>query len=196
MRKEDSKMQKFISFHGMGFDFDEPNTFGPWLTQYVKKFGPVHHCKFPLDRLTYKDWEQTAKDDNNCVIDEKTIIIAHSLGTLFLPKFLHKYGLKPKAVVCIAGGYTSLFCHHKELGSFAPTKEDFLYVRENVDNRYFVYSSPDRFFSEDMQKEYAGLMGAESMFLSGYGHFGRTEGVTKIPELEGLIEQIVKNGKN
>lgn len=60
---------------------------------------------FPLLKdITFEKWESIFKTILN-KIDKNTIIIAHSLSTLFIVKMALKYKLSFKALICVAGGF-------------------------------------------------------------------------------------------
>ncbi len=173
----------FVTFHGMGFNFDEKDTFGPNLTNKLQQFGEVYNCHFDLNNLEYTNWEETAKNlikDN--LITPNTIIFAHSLGTLFAIKFLAKFNLTPKALISIAGGYHPQMSLHPLLKTFTPTIIDFDFIKHNVKNKVFIYSNNDRFFDELMQQNYIKAGDFKPVFVPNKGHFGRTEKVLDLDE--------------
>ena len=181
-----------ITIHGIGFNFDEPNTFGPYLTEHLKKYGEITNCHMPLgENLTFKNWEnELNKFKNN--LNEKTIVVAHSLGTLFVLIFLNKYNLKINTLISIGAGYNTDYLKNSTFKDFVPTKEDFSYCNKNIKNKFMIFSEKDRFFSEKHQQDYIKLLGAQPVYIPGQGHFGRTEGVTEIPKVVEIVDALVK----
>ena len=55
-----------------------------------------------------------------------------------------------------------------------------------------IFSEKDRFFNEKHQQDYIHYLGAKPVYVLGQGHFGRTEGITKIPKVLEIMEEITK----
>lgn len=185
---------KFVTIHGTGFNFDEPNTFGPYLTGELSEFGEVYNLHLPLgEKISYANWCNEV-DKNVNLFTEDTIVIAHSLGTFFVPKYLAAKKLQINTFIAIAGGlpndneYGTL---DKFATQFKLSKEDCEYIKYNVKNRCFIYSDNDRYFNSDMQQRYINNMNADGIYVEGKGHFGRTEKVTEIPEVIEIVKNIL-----
>ena len=181
-----------ITIHGIGFNFDEPNTFGPWLSERLKKYGSLTNCHFALgDDLTFKNWEKELDKYKN-KLTENTTVVAHSLGTLFVLIYLRKNNLKIGSLISIGAGYNTDYLKNPTYKDFVPSKEDFEYCKNNINNRFMIFSEKDRFFNEKHQQDYIHYLGAKPVYVVGQGHFGRTEGITKIPKVLEIMEEITK----
>ena len=183
---------KFLTVHGLGFNFEEEGTFGPYIINVLNKYGSVTNAKFPLgDGLTPQNWENGMKNLLKTFdIDNQTIIVCHSLGTLFTPKFLAENKLKPYGIICIAGGYPTDYVG--PLLAFAPQPEQMEWCKQNIKKRSFIYSSHDGYFNESAQQSYIEHIGAKPYFLEGYGHFGRADHITDLPILEQVVLDMMK----
>ena len=182
----------FVTIHGLGFDFTQEGTFGPYVISKLKQFGDVYNCKFPLgDQLIYSVWEKTlelAINNNDVKLDQDTIVVAHSLGTMFLPKFITRHNIKLKGFIAIAGGYYPGYKGPTD--DFMPTAEEMKYAKNNIKEKHFVYSDNDRYFIKETQQNYITSIDAIPHFIPGKGHFGRTEKITEIPEIEQIVKEM------
>ena len=183
---------EIITIHGIGFNFDEPNTFGPWLSEKLRSYGTLTNCHMPLgDELTFENWESVLNNFKD-KLNENTTIVAHSLGTLFVLIYLNKHNKKIKNLISIGAGYNPEYLKNDTYKDFVPSIEDFEYCKRNIQNKFMVFSEKDRFFSEKHQQDYINFLGAKPIYIPGQGHFGRTEGVTKIPKVIELMEELSK----
>ena len=191
----------FVTVHGIGFNFTEPETFGPYIVSNLENLGPVYNCKFPLgDQIKYDIWEsvlEKAISSGEVELNEKTIVIAHSLGTMFFPKFIAKHNIKVFGLIAIAGGFYPGYKGPTD--DFMPTTDEMAYAKNNIKVKHFIYSNNDRYFLPEIQQNYLNAIDAEPHFIPGKGHFGRTEKITSIPEVisiaNTLIDQISQNNK-
>lgn len=119
------------------------------------------------------------------VIDEGAILIGHSLGAIFLAKYLaHNKLSKPaKAVMMLAGPYADE--ELEDLGGFGLSDADDLVNIFNSTNRVvFVHASDDPVVSIAEQEHYKkALPMAEYHLLEGPDHFMRPD----FPEMVDLI---------
>ena len=181
-----------VTVHGIGFNFDEPNTFGPWLSKRLQKYGNLTNCHFPLgEGITFANWEKEL-DKFKDNLNENSTVVAHSLGTLFILIYLRKNNLKISSLISIAAGYNPAYLNDPTYKDFVPSEQDFEYCKENIKNRYMIFSERDRFFGEKHQQSYIEHLGAESVYLAGQGHFGRKEGVTQIPKVIDIMNEITR----
>ena len=184
-----------LLLHGNSFYFQN-ESFGPNLIQCLEENHFYYKApRMPLGEQTdYKTWKPCF-DKIKGEINSETIIIAHSLSGLYLPRFLNEENLKPYATISIASGKKSQIASiiPNKYKNFISRNKDFEYVRNNVPNRFCIYSNGDHIFSLNELTEYARSMNSKILFLENKGHFGRSSGVKAIPELNKLVVQLEKN---
>lgn len=180
-----------IIMHGMSAHLEQG--FGASLIKRMESLGlNVITPHFPLkEEITFKAWEETAK--KYLLFFQNSVVICHSLSTLFILKFFKKYKLKCKILITIAGGYAEKIDDPKFLYliDFIPTKQDFEYAKENIPFRYSFYSDNDDVFSQKNLSDYISLLSSNGIFLKNHGHFGQSSKVTDIPEIETIVKNIL-----
>ena len=185
---------KIVTIHGIGFNFDEPETFGPSVTKTLQKFGKVFNCHQPLgEDITYENWSKVLDEyQKTTAIDKNTIIVCHSLGTIFTTKYLYENKLSVYGIIYIAGGYSPNIDDFPVYKDFHFSPEAFEYVSNHSEKRVFLYSSKDRFFPLEAQNYFINLSKSKPIFVQGMGHFGRADGVKKIDIIESIMNDIIK----
>ena len=177
-------MKNLIILHGMSCYLEEC-----WLNSILenkvlsKKFNfIVPH--FPLEKeITFEKWDDLfAQYMPN--IDENTTIIAHSLSTLFIIRFLYKHQLKINKLICVGGGYAKGAPGAlKYLSAFIPQDVEFDYARQNIPHRYHIFSDNDHIWSPEHIEAYNSLLNPIEIKTHNCGHYGRTSKVKVIPEI-------------
>ena len=191
MIMREKKIVNFVSVHGIGFNFDEENTFGPWLSERLKRYGKLTNCHFPLgDQMTFKNWELEL-DKHKQELNQNTTVVAHSLGALFILIYLKKNNLKIGSLISIGAGYNTAYSNHPIYKDFVPSASDFEYCKNNITNRFMIYSDNDRFFTEEHQQSYIKNLDAQPVYVKGQGHFGRSDGVAEIPAAVDVLKAII-----
>jgi len=184
-----------LLLHGNSFHFQN-ESFGPNLIQCLEENHFYYKApQMPLgEDAKFKNWKSYF-DKVAGKIDNQTIIIAHSLSALYIPRFLNETDKKPYAVITIAGGKKSQIASiiPNRYQHFVSRNKDFDYVKNNIPNRFCFYSNNDHIFTETELKNYAESMNGKQVFLENKGHFGRSSGVKAIPELNKLVVQLGKN---
>ncbi len=143
------------------------------------------------EKITFDNWENsTIKYKNEFT---NSIVICHSLSSLFIIKFLHKHNLKCKCLITIGGGFSDKIDNSKfyYLKDFIPSNEDFKYIRTKINYRYSFYSNDDDIFTQKQLKEYVNMLSSKSILKENCGHFGIKSGVKDIPEIEEIITSII-----
>ncbi len=185
-------MQNIVIIHGMSCGLDE--CFGLGLKEKLHRVDKYNiiEPKFAIHpNITLEKWI----DEMDKFIDKlgkDSIFVCHSLGTLFVIKYMHLRKIKSKCLICVAGGYPDRVVDPNTayLEPFMPNSEDFEWVKSNCPIRYNIFNSKDHIWTQDMIKEYIRLLDAQPIELPYGGHFGRSSGVKDIPEIFEIIENI------
>ena len=146
---------------------------------------------FPTrSEATYGAWEKVLDEyRDKGILNEDSIIIAHSLGTQFIIKYLARNNISIDTYISVAGfvdfkGREDL---ERILIPFAPTEEEFLKCTELINNRYSVYSDNDELNGVEKLEGYADKLSAEKVLIEGAGHFNPKSGVEEIEEINKII---------
>ncbi len=146
---------------------------------------------FPIrSEAVYDKWEEILKQYYfNGILNEDSIVIAHSLGTQFIPKFVTKNNIKIGKYISVAGfdDYKGREDLERILESFKPTEQECLKSIELMDERYSIYSDNDELNSIERLERYADKIKAEKILLCNCGHFNPKSNVKEITEINNII---------
>lgn len=178
-----------IFMHGMSSHLEQ--TFGEKVALRAKNAGfNVYFPHFPLKKeITLEGWYKVAEDYID-LFDKDTVVICHSLSTLFILKFLRKHKLHCHTLIAVAGGYDNEITdeNFSYLKDFMPSELDFEYAKQHVKQRYAIYSNDDHIFTQKQLQNYRELLKAQPIFIKDCGHFGMTSGVKDIAVISQLLE--------
>ena len=190
-------MQSLFIIHS--FNGNTKNSFGPYLVDKCTSLGlNVIFPDFPTgEDANYHDWSKIL--DNYLLdgtLNDNSIIIAHSLGAHFIPKYIAEKNVKIKVYISCAGFINKT---HKE-NTFDKIMNDFLPTELQIEKdillmkyRYAIYSNNDPISSLKELEYYANKFKAEKIFIPNIGHLGPKSGITELPEaLEIISKHIIK----
>lgn len=186
-------MNNYFILHGSyGSSFG--NWF-PWLYNEIEKRKDknisenicyVPHFPTGKDFQNYNNWEQVMMSYVNAgLINENTVIFAHSIAPIFVCKFLisHKIIVKRLVFVCGFNNYIidgaddynhvnkTMFCdNYKEIKN---------YCKDIV----CFYSDNDPYVSFEAENDFANELSNEKHIISGGGHLNSETGYDKFEEL-------------
>lgn len=159
-----------------------------WLSRCMPELRPIR------EEATFKSWSKIMDVYRELgLLNENSMVIAHSLGTLFIVKYLAQREMKLKNYVSLAG-FVGEVKERPDInstvynGGFMPTDEEFSIARDLIKEKTAMFDKEDHLLTEKQLFDYANKIEAEIQQLSGYGHFGNGTGVTEIPELQAKIE--------
>lgn len=170
-------MKKIILLHGMSCPLDE--CFGIKVKERLKNhsFEIIEPFFTTENKITYQNWTSTLNEflkSNNYKIDKNTSFLCHSLGCLFVIKYLCRTKSNANTIIAVAGGVPSTRIPELDyLSKFIPTKEEFDYVKTHTRKIYNIISDNDHIFKQEELHNYINLTKAEEYFLPNHGHFGR-----------------------
>ena len=137
--------------------------------------------------LTYK---------NAGLINQDTIFIGHSLGPVFIFRFLEETKTYVKAVISVSGKNNNWL----NIKSFDNFNFDFYCNWKQLSNsvqyakyRYAIYGSNDPYISQLNCKKFASAIQAEEIMIENGGHINAAAGYTKFPLLIDIIKKIMSN---
>lgn len=163
------KIQRVIIIHGWA---DKPNQgWMGWLAKELTASGvEVISPAMPNPKVpNLKTWEETAANAIG-VLDERTALVGHSLGTFTLLRVLEHYKGTEKAakLILVAGFLTN---GGRSLKTYFSPKPDLALVKAHVDNVYHIYSDNDLMVKPYRSQELAHQLGGETFEIQGQGHF-------------------------
>lgn len=186
-------MKNAIILHGMSADLDA--CFGVKLKEDLRALGfNIYEPKFVLHpNITLSKWEEEM-DKFRDVINEDALLVCHSLGTMFILKYLKKHNLKAKMLVTVAGGTVEdkKDCLIPYLLPFLPTEEEFKWTREHCEIKYSIFNRNDDIWRMQDIEAYNSRLGSTPVELPYGEHFGRKSGVKEIPELIEIVKKEMK----
>ncbi len=147
--------------------------------------------RFPVRwEAIYEGWEKVLNEYvSNGIFNEETIVIAHSLGTHFILKYLARNNIKINTYVSVAG--FSSYEGRKDLAEvinrFHPSEEEFAKCKMLINNIYSIYSDNDEISPIEKLELYADKLGANKILIKGAGHFNPISKVTEIKELNKIV---------
>ena len=132
----------------------------------------------------------------NKQLNEKSIVIAHSIGNAYFIRFCKEHNYQPKAYVAVAPGAiyeypTSRTDYIVEVKKQSYLKEDSLnYAKEMKSIKYCLYSDED---DNNLEKftRFLNDTNSEGIYLKYYNHFDGYHRIYKIPELNDLINKLL-----
>ncbi|MCI9063436.1 MAG: hypothetical protein HFJ17_02380 [Clostridia bacterium] len=151
---------------------------------------------FPIrNDATFESWEEVLnqyKEKN--LLNEDSIIISHSLGCLFIPKYLAKYNFKVHTFISVAGAlnYSGKKSLEDVIKRFMPSKKDFSKCQDLVSNICSFYSDNDELNSIANLELYANSLNANKYLIRGAGHFNPKSNVRNIKELNDILNHTLK----
>lgn len=183
-------MTNVIIVHGTGGG-PSGNWF-PWLKSELEKLDcNVYVPAFPTpEHQSLQSWLEVFKEYES-YLDERSIVVGHSLGPLFLLHVLETLGHPIKAAFFVAG-FTGLLNNptFDELNkSFVTKNVDWTAVKQNCKTFYVMNSDNDPYVPIEQGAALAQHLETELITLPGAGHINAEAGYT---EFDFLLEKIQK----
>ena len=180
-----------------GFNGDTSYTFGPSLTSFLEEKGyTVFLPKFPIrSEATYEKWANIL-DDYKEHFNEETIVVAHSIGNPFFIRYLNNNNLQCNLYISVAG-FCDLFKvpDRDDLNNafvdFKVNSNSINYLKETVPYRFSLYSDNDHVIPFDILESFIKQIESTPVFIKGVGHMGNRDKITRLPQIEKIIESIL-----
>lgn len=180
-----------------GFNGDTIYTFGPALKSFLEEKGyTVIMPSFPIrSEATFNGWSKLL-DNYKLNFNKYTIVVAHSIGNPFFIRYLYENNLIANAYISVAG-FCDLFKvdGREDLNSafidFAINNNSIEYLKSSVPYRYSLYSDNDHVIPFDILKNFIAKIKSEPVFISGAGYMGNRDNITRLPQIEKIIDSII-----
>lgn len=133
----------------------------------------------------------------NKTLNENSIVICHSIGNAYFIRFCQEMNYIPKAYIAVAPGAVYDIPSNRndyivKVKAQAYCKEEHLNFVKNIDTiKYCLYSDEDE-PKEEMFKKFVEDTNSIGIYLKYYNHFDGYHRIYKIPELNELINKILK----
>jgi len=177
-------MKKALLIHG-AYGNPKENWF-PWLTKELEKKGyKVTIPSFPTPiNQSFKNWELELLPYLK-KIDENSIVIAHSIGVVFILKILEKNDLCPRNIYFISGFLSKLGIERFDnINKTFYQKINFTKINRYSPQVYIYHSDNDPYVNQKHAIELArNIPGSRLTIIKKAGHFNIDSGFKEFPEL-------------
>ncbi len=176
----------YLLIHG---SFGSPfSNWIPYLRKEIEKKNlEVYTPDFPtgVGYQNYENWSKLLKTyvDAN-IINENTIIFAHSIAPIFICKFLVENKIRVKRLVLVCG-----FNNYLGIDKDYDTVNESMYFNNLSDIKNYCsdivcfYSDNDPYVKYEAEKEFADTITDNHIMVSGGGHLNSESGYTEFAEL-------------
>lgn len=174
-----------IIIHG-AYGYPEENWFG-WLKRRLENEGIACHVPaFPTpEGQCLQTWFDIFNNSVGDLINDKTILIGHSLGAAFILRWLEK--TKPKVqTVILVGAFIGTVGHDQFDSinqSFFQTPFAWELIRQCSHNFISYYGTEDRYVSRSQFDYIANQLTAKKIIVANAGHFNKSSGYEQFPHL-------------
>lgn len=175
-------MNNYIILHG-SFGSKDGNWF-PWLKKELKKNNnkvDVPQMPVGVGNQNYENW---SKEFSKLVINENTIIIAHSIAPVFVCKYLISNKIKVKKLIFVCGfnNYLGIDPDFDSVNKpmFLDNLAD---VKNYCDDITCFYSDNDPYVKFDVEKAFADTITNNQHIIKNGGHLNAESGYTEFEEL-------------
>ena len=183
-------MNNYLLVHGR---FGSPfvNWF-PYLRKEIEKRNLVVYTPdFPtgVGYQNYNNWESVLESYVRAgLINEDTIIYAHSIAPIFVCHFLVNHKVKVKRLVFVCG-FNKYFGINEEYDNVNSTMyfDNLEEVKKYAEEIVCFYSKNDPYVKYDAEKDFAGTIATKQIVIGDGGHLNSESGYT---EFEQLLEYI------
>ena len=176
----------YLLVHG---SFGSP--FSNWIPYLRKEIEDknlkVYTPDFPtgVGYQNYENWSKLLKIYVDAsIVNENTIIFAHSIAPIFICKFLVENKIRVKRLVFICG-FNNYFGIDKDYdtvneGMYFDNLSD---IKKYCSDIVCFYSDNDPYVKYEVEKEFADTITENYVMISGGGHLNSESGYTEFTEL-------------
>lgn len=178
-------MENYFLIHG-SYGNPYKNWF-PWLkSQLAKRKLNCIVPNFPSPtKQDYESWSRILEAylEIGCIA-ENTIFITHSLGGIFIVKFLIEHSIKIKKLVTVAGFNNIKFEEDNSLyDSFYMSDEELEGLKKASFDKVCMYSNDDPYVPQIEAEKFAKCIDAEKVLVNDAGHFNEKSGYQEFGEI-------------
>lgn len=179
-------MKNYLLVHG---SFGSP--FSNWIPflrdEIEKREGEVYTPDFPtgIGFQNYENWSKLLKvyvDAN--IVNENTIIFAHSIAPIFICKFLVENKIKVKRLVFVCG-FNNYFGIDENYDTVNKSMyfDNLAEIKNYCDDIVCFYSDNDPYVKYETEKEFADIITENQVLISGGGHLNSESGYSEFINL-------------
>lgn len=176
----------YLLLHG---SFSSPfSNWLPWLRKELENRQlTVYTPDLPsgVGFQNYENWEKLMKCYVECgLINEDTIIFAHSIAPIFICKFLIENKIKVKKLVFVCGFNNYLGINEDyDAVNESMYLEDIERIHDYCDNIICFYSDNDPYVKYEVEKDFASKVADKEIIIPGGGHLNSEFGYDHFEEL-------------
>ena len=173
----------FIIIHGV-YGNPEENWF-PWLKKELEQNGSeVLVPKFPTPiGQSPESWLRIFSEFEN-KIDGNTVLIGHSLGAVFILRYLEQAKKKIKAAYLVAGFFQLLNSPYDEANKpFLEKAFDWEKIKSNCGKFFVICSDNDQYIPLDISRQLSENVNGLLEIVHDGGHLNREAGYEEFPLL-------------
>lgn len=182
-------MKNYFIIHG---SYGNPyKNWIPWLKRELSK--RKINCivpNFPSPyKQDYESWNKILKAYLDIgLITENTTFITHSLGGIFIAKFLIQNKVTIKKLITVSGFNHIKFEEDNSLyDSFYIDSKELKTVEKYCYERICIYSDNDPYVPINEAENFANMINAKKLLIEQVGHFNEKSGYTEFKELLNYI---------
>lgn len=160
----------------------------PYLRGELEKKGLIVYTPDLPTGVGFQNYDAWAKIlkvyvDSN-IINENTVIFAHSIAPVFVCKFLALNKIKVKRLVLVCG-FNNYFGINEEYDTVNRSMyfENLEEVKDYCNDIICMYSDNDPYVKYEAEKEFADSITENQIVFSGGGHLNSESGYTEFKEL-------------
>lgn len=179
------KVNNYFIIHG---SYGNPyKNWIPWLKKQLSK--RKLNCVVPSFPTPYKQeyesWSKILKAYFEVgYITPNTTFITHSLGGIFIIKFLLENKIKIKKLITVAGFNNLTFDDDINLyNSFYIEDKNLSKIKDYCEEIISIYSDNDPYVSTEAAKNFATQLSSTEILLKNAGHFNEKYGYTEFKDL-------------
>lgn len=177
----------YLIIHG---SFSSPfSNWIPWLRKEIENKGieNVYTPDFPsgVGYQNYDNWSNLLKTYVDAgIINENTIIFAHSIAPVFISKFLITNKIKVNRLVFVCG-FNNYLGINDEYDAVNKTMylDNLSDIKNYCDDIICFYSKNDPYVKYDVEKSFADTVATKQVIIEEGGHLNAEAGYLEFPDL-------------
>ena len=160
----------------------------PWLRQEIEKRELVVYTPdFPtgVGYQNYNNWSNLLDSYVNAgLINENTVVFAHSIAPVFISHYLVQNNIKVKKLVFVCG-FNNYFGINEEYDNVNGTMyfDNLEDVKKHANEVICFYTKNDPYVKYEAEKEFADKASTKQVIIENGGHLNSEFGYTEFKEL-------------
>jgi len=167
--------ENYIILHG-SFGSNQGNWF-PWLKEQLEnnnKQVDVPQMPVGIDKQNFESWSKVL---DKLLINENTIIIAHSISPAFVCKYLITNKIKVQKLIFVCG-FNNYFGINEKFDTVNRTMyfDNLKDVKQYSNEIICFYSDNDPYVKYEVEKEFADTVATQQILIPRAGHINAESG--------------------